>query len=255
MKNVKPILVLFLTVVLLQMFGCIGKKDESFIQGKGSLELLSGANQTGIIGSFLTQTIKVKILKDAQVYSFAYAIFSLINCSGTKLVKVPIDKNGIAEFTWRLNDKIGKQQLSIYAYIDNIPFETLSITADALDYDKNNFNIASCLDIITYYDYNMVTADRKNVWAFLDQTSPLVPWYSNNGGRSWQIKEGITTKLQLFQALKNGDIYWVNSDTLFFSNDFGKTRAVKKVPELQQFGYDIALQATNTGKILLSAKE
>ena len=255
MKNVKPILFLFLTVVLLQMFGCIGKKEDLPLASDARYEILSGANQTGIIGSFLPEKVRIRITRNGKVPAnqyAAFAIFKITNCNETQMLKTPIDNNGVAEFTWRLDDNIGEQKLTGYVYLDDIPFDTFVVKTTALDYNKNIFNLASCLSLKEFALYNLFSADNKSIWAFPWMANQ--PYFSNNSGRAWRIVTDFKTTAQKFQVTKDGTIYWISNDTLFSSKDAGKTRQVKKAPELKQIT-PTKIQITNTGKILINGTD
>ncbi len=227
---------LILVACLLSVIGCIGKDEETFINGKISMMLLDGGNQSEVIGKTLTKRIKVQILKDDKPFIMAgtFAAFKQHNCLGTSLVKVFLDGKGIAEYVWRLDDVVGTQRLVVYAYQNDISLDSIIVNATGLDVNKTNFNVSSCLPD---GNYELERGDNTILWATNTYNRQFS--VSKNGGRSWQQQSASFPYFSSLQGNKN-DVFWTSLDSFFSSKDGGLTYKVT-----QPFEFKGVLQSPN----------
>lgn len=242
---------IFAITFLFLFSGCIGKDTEQFVNGKITFELLTGANQTEKIGRTLPQPIKLKIYKDGNIGRTGFVAFKKDNCSGTIITKTNISNEGIAEYSWRLDDKIGEQKLIVYAYFDNVPLDSIIIKATATDIDRNNYSLSSCLETNGIGSHRVFSNDTKTtLWAIDGRVAMSV-----NGGRSWQYKYGFYADPRLFQVAKDA-IYWVNIDTLFSAQNAvsTQTNTTKIISQFRAAGSTSGFLMTPTNKCFVSVE-
>jgi BNR/Asp-box repeat len=224
---------LILVACLLSVICCIGKDEETFINGKISMLLLDGGNQSEVIGKTLTKKIKIQIYKDGKplTTTSTFAAFKQKNCSGSLLSKTVLSNAGTVEYAWRLDDVIGKQRLVVYAYQNDISLDSLIVEATATDIDKTIFNEGACLPYNG--DYTIEAGDNKVMWANKYGTDGLFAT-SKNSGRSWQVQSPkFTGRMQVYK----NEIFWTSRDSIYRSKDGGLTVKGEKIPEFAGGGF------------------
>lgn len=253
----------FLTIIIticIFNFGC--KKDAAKVpiapdparSGPLKISIINGAYQTAPLGSYLQDSIVVKVTVDKQPAKNIKVEFKGSGCNAEFPVNVLTKADGTASYRWQMVTAVGDQKLTAVVINDGKRIDSVTLTTKA--YDNSGYvHYSSCTPPEAFpLDIQKLSSGRL-LTCFSGKNAIR---YSDDYGLNWLPLKSLSSNYYVTALVTtpNDEIFAVTQgDGIFYSKNAGISWADVTPPTFNKSDFPTDVAYTKSGKLIITSQK
>jgi BNR/Asp-box repeat len=237
----------YISIVTLFVYSCKKNNVSPAASNSVQISLVSGNNQSGQIGNFLSDSIVVKVTNQTGPLTGYTVQFIGSGCNDDIPVNISTKTDGTAVYHWALASDAGTQTLWAVVINGKTRLDSISISANAGEY--SNVRRSACTP--PYVTNSIARLSTGRLLASFSGTTSVR--YSDDNGASWHALTSFgSTHFTVLLATSPKDeiLVTTGSEGLFYSKDAGNTWVNISPPGFNKQDAIGGLTFTNSGNII-----